>query len=220
MSISNDITEIKIIIIGKSDSGKTSYVNRRIKNTFSEARRSTIVSEFSSKIYNYKNKLYKINLWDIAGQDHFPYLIKAFCKDAKGCITLSNILLPSTLDDAKEWKETLDKNQTFPDGSLIPNILIQNKVDLIKKENNNDNNNDEMIEEFAKKNKFDAWFKTPAKTGENVNESMDKMLELIINKLNYFNTNYFIEHKNTLSLKTDQGSEIDKIRKSTQNNCC
>ena len=219
MSISNDITEIKIIIIGKSDSGKTSYVNRWIKNTFSEARRSTIVSEFSSKIYKYKNKLYKINLWDIAGQDHFPYLIEAFCKDAKGCITLSNILLPSTLDDAKEWKETLDKNQTFPDGSLIPNILIQNKVDLIKKENNNDNN-DEMIEEFAKKNKFDAWFKTPAKTGENVNESMDKMLELIINKLNYFNTNYFIEHKNTLSLKTDQGSEIDKIRKNTQNNCC
>ena len=77
-----------------------------------------------------------------------------------------------------------------------------------------------MIEEFAKKNKFDAWFKTSAKTGENVNESMDKMLELIINKLNYFNTNYFIEHKNTLSLKTDQGSEIDKIRKNTQNNCC
>ena len=119
----NNIAQIKIIIIGKTGSGKTSFVNRWVNNTFSEIYKSTIISEYSSKTIKYKNNIYKINLWDIAGQDHFASLIKAFCKDAKGCITMSDIMVPSSLTDAVNWKKNLDENQTLPDGSNIPNIL-------------------------------------------------------------------------------------------------
>jgi len=213
--ITNIITEIKIIIIGKSGSGKTSYVNRWIKNTFNEVNKSTIVSEFSHKTYNFKNKTYKINLWDLAGQDHFSYLVKAFCKEAKGCITMTDILLPSSLNDALNWKKTLDENEILPDGSNIPNILILNKIDLI----NNDKKDFNTIDEFVKKNKFDAWFKTSAKTGENINESMDTLLEIVINKLNDINENNSSHYEKSYALEPRKCSENNKLR-NKQNGCC
>ena len=211
----NNITQIKIIIIGKSGSGKTSFVNRWVNDTFSDIYKSTIVSEYSSKTCKYNNNFYKINLWDIAGQDHFATLIKAFCKDAKGCITMSDVLVPSSLQDAIKWKKNLDESQTLSDGSVIPNILIQNKIDLINEENKDNSE----IEEFSKKNKFDAWFQTSAKTGKNIAECMDKLLDIIINKLNEINLNESNYNKNSLSLDPDKCSEIDKIR-STQDGCC
>jgi GTPase SAR1 family protein len=51
----NNITQIKIIIIGKSGSGKTSFVNRWVNDTFSDIYKSTIVSEYSSKMCKYNN---------------------------------------------------------------------------------------------------------------------------------------------------------------------
>ena len=72
---------------------------------------------------------------------------------------------------------------------------------------------------LLKKNKFDAWFQTSAKTGKNIAECMDKLLDIIINKLNEINLNESNYNKNSLSLDPDKCSEIDKIR-STQDGCC
>ena len=212
----NNIAQIKIIIIGKTGSGKTSFVNRWVNNTFSEIYKSTIISEYSSKTIKYKNNIYKINLWDIAGQDHFASLIKAFCKDAKGCITMSDIMVPSSLTDAVNWKKNLDENQTLPDGSNIPNILIQNKIDLINEEDINKYN----IKEFSENNNFDAWFNTSAKTGENISECMDKLLEIIINKINEFDLSEINANRNnSIALDTDKYGEKDKNKKNKKG-CC
>ena len=73
-------SDLKILIVGKSGTGKTSFVNKWIKNEFTASYKATIVSEFSSKLFLYEEKLYKINLWDIAGQDHFASITKKFCK--------------------------------------------------------------------------------------------------------------------------------------------
>ena len=188
-------------------------MNRWVNNTFSEIYKSTIISEYSSKTIKYKNNIYKINLWDIAGQDHFASLIKAFCKDAKGCITMSDIMVPSSLTDAVNWKKNLDENQTLPDGSNIPNILIQNKIDLINEEDINKYN----IKEFSENNNFDAWFNTSAKTGENISECMDKLLEIIINKINEFDLSEINANRNnSIALDTD---EKDK-NKNNKKGCC
>ena len=56
----NTKNEIKIIVIGDSATGKTSFVNKWTKDTFSEQYKATIVSEFSFKVYEYKGKFYRI----------------------------------------------------------------------------------------------------------------------------------------------------------------
>ena len=211
----NNITQIKIIIIGKSGSGKTSFVNRWINNTFTGIHKSTIISEYGSKTIKYKNNIYKINLWDIAGQDHYATLIKDFCKDAKGCITMSDIMVPSTLNDAVNWKKNLDENQTLPDGSNIPNILIQNKIDLV----NEDELDKNYIEEFSKKNNFDAWFYTSAKTGKNISECMAKLLDIVINKLNEIDLSEINANRNN-SIVLDPDKFGQKDKSINNDGCC
>ena len=70
----DDVTSINeisknTILYGPPGTGKTSFVNKWIKNTFDENYKATIVSEFSYKIVDYKDKSYKIQLWDLAGMD-------------------------------------------------------------------------------------------------------------------------------------------------------
>ena len=43
--------EIKIIVIGNSATGKTSFVNKWTKDTFTEQYKATVVSEFSFKVF-------------------------------------------------------------------------------------------------------------------------------------------------------------------------
>lgn len=81
-------TDLKIIVIGKSGTGKTSFVNKWTKNIFDDAYKATIVSEYGFKIYEHNGKLYRIQLWDIAGQDRNAKLTKTFAKGSHGAIVI------------------------------------------------------------------------------------------------------------------------------------
>ena len=83
-------TDLKIIVIGKSGTGKTSFVNKWTKNIFSDTYKATIVSEFGFKIFEQDGKLYRIQLWDLAGQDKNAMVTKIFDKDAHGCVVMSD----------------------------------------------------------------------------------------------------------------------------------
>ena len=60
-------SDFKIIVIGGAGVGKTSFVNRWNKNIFLDDYKSTIVSEFKFKILELNGKIYRIQLWDLAG---------------------------------------------------------------------------------------------------------------------------------------------------------
>jgi small GTP-binding protein len=70
MKSKNYKSDLKIIVIGNSGTGKTSLVNKWTKNTFSDNYKATIVSEFGYKIFEFKNKIYRIQIWDLAGKNY------------------------------------------------------------------------------------------------------------------------------------------------------
>ena len=92
-------SDLKIIVVGKSGTGKTSYVNKWTKNIFDENYKATIVSEYGYKIYEHEWKYYRIQLWDIAGQDKNVKLTKAFSKDSHGCIIVCDATVPDTREE-------------------------------------------------------------------------------------------------------------------------
>ena len=173
--------ELKIIVVGNSGTGKTSFVNKWIKDSFDENYKATIVSEFSYKIYDYKDKSYKIQLWDLAGMDQNICITKIFSKDSHGSIVLSDITNEKTLNECIKWKNAVDETTKFLDGTNIPAILIRNKIDLLENENNNDD--EEKMKEFCEKHSFLRCFKTSAKTGTNIDESMNFLISTIIDKI-------------------------------------
>ena len=174
-------TDLKLIAIGTSGTGKTSYVNKYTKNIFSETYKATIVSEFGFKIFENEGRLFRIQLWDLAGQDKNYMATKIFAKDSHGCIIFSDATNIDTREDTKKWKAAVDEVATFLDGGKIPFIIVENKSDLI--EENEKENHEKEIKEFAENNGFIGAFLTSSKTGENVNESITFLIKAIIKRM-------------------------------------
>ena len=86
--VDSSSSDLKVIVIGKSFSGKTSFVNKWTKNIFEEDYKATIVSEYGFKIYEHQGKFYRIQLWDIAGQDKNAKLTKTFAKGSHGAVIM------------------------------------------------------------------------------------------------------------------------------------
>ena len=72
--------DLKLIVIGSSASGKTSYVNKVTKNIFIDSYKETLVSEFGFKLFDKDGKLYRIQLWDLAGHDKNAMVTKILLK--------------------------------------------------------------------------------------------------------------------------------------------
>ena len=80
---------------------------------------------------------------------------------------------------AIKWKNSIDENARLSDGSLLPFLLIENKVDLVSEEVINQ---DKEIKEFVERNNFVNVFRSSAKAGINVNESMEYIISHMITK--------------------------------------
>ena len=176
----NTKNELKIIVIGNSNTGKTSFVNKWTKGTFTDFYKATVVSEFSYKIFQYKEKFYRIQLWDLAGQDQNTCITKIFSKNAHGCIVLCDITNKDTLNDTLKWKESVDESARFIDGGFLPSVLVQNKIDLVEEDIVKD---EEEIKKFAEENKFINYFRTSAKMGIGIDECMEFLITHILDKI-------------------------------------
>ena len=177
-------SDLKIIVIGPSASGKTSFVNKWTKNIFSEKYKATIISEFGFKIYKNKNSLYRIQMWDIGGQDKSPAVTKIFSRDSHGCIVINDVTKINKIDEIISWKKSVDDTTTFLDGDNIPCILIQNKCDLIDEEEYNKCN--DINQSYSQDNNFIGCFMCSVKEGKNVEEAMDFLIEKILDRMEKF----------------------------------
>ena len=86
-----------------------------------EVYKATVVSEFSYKMVDYKEKSYKIQLWDLAGMDQNICITKIFSKDSHGCIVVSDITNEKTLTECVKWKKRaneMDDDYEYFDGKI------------------------------------------------------------------------------------------------------
>lgn len=215
----SDSRELKIMIIGSSGAGKTSFVQRWTKGEFSEDYKATIISDFGFKIYNYNENLYRIQLWDIGGQDKSASMAKIFAKDSHGCIVVTDLSINETPSTIFNWKEIISEQSTFIDDEKIPFVLIGNKIDLIRNEDdkvNVDNRTKTICKDYG----FLNYFLTSAKEGININESMKFLIEYIIERMNKFSKDNHLEfgqkRKDSVKLIKDNHA----IRKEENNMCC
>ena len=100
--------DLKVILIRNTSTGKTSIVDRYIKNIFNEKSKATIAPNFSYKILKKDETFFRLQFWDIPGQDHSPSLTSIFCKDAKGIIFCCDALNKKSRDDILVWKKSLE----------------------------------------------------------------------------------------------------------------
>ena len=214
-------TDIKIVILGSSGTGKTSFCNLWVYNTFSEEYKATVMSEFSFKMYNYKGNYYKVQIWDLAGQDTNIYTSKVFTKGSHGCLILYDSQDKNSFENTIKWKKSIDDNTTFIDGSPLPIVLVQNKIDLV--EPDKIENDQEELKKFVDENGFLTYTRTSCKNNQNVNETMDILLGNVIDRLEEYHKkeNIPIDNDKRTSIVIQNPSlSSESLLNSNKNFCC
>ena len=66
-------------------------------------------------------------LWDVAGQDRFSRLTRAYFKGAHAVVVVCDLTRSTTLEDVPRWKDEVDARL----GPNVPCLLMGNKIDLL-----------------------------------------------------------------------------------------
>mmetsp|Transcript_26399 Transcript_26399/g.30523 ORF Transcript_26399/g.30523 Transcript_26399/m.30523 type:complete len:88 (+) Transcript_26399:17-280(+) len=75
---------MKVVLIGDSGVGKTTFINKYVTDTFDAFEPPTISGGFRKRQIEFKDLNVKVTLqiWDTAGQEKFKAIVSNYYKDA------------------------------------------------------------------------------------------------------------------------------------------
>ena len=192
----SNMKTFNIITLGCSEVGKTCIIQRYIDNEFCHSTISTIGIDCKSKIFTINSIKYKIIYYDTAGQERYSSISSKYIKSANGVILVYDITNQKSFSKIQEWSNNLEKNNN----NYIA-VLVGNKIDLESKREVSKN------EGLTLANQLNIeFFETSCLTNENVEEMMDKISTLTINKF--------------ASKKNNSTKSLDSINLKKDSTCC
>jgi 50S ribosomal subunit-associated GTPase HflX len=104
------------------------------------------------------------------------------------------------------WKRAVNEAATFLDGGQIPCLLVENKADLLESEDQDE----QSLKEFAQNGEFCGCFRTSAKTGSNIDESMQFLIKTIVKRMEDMQskgTEVFTTERKSVALDPEKHNE-------------
>jgi len=150
----------KLVLLGDAAVGKSSCVERFVKNEFFEFQQPTIGAAFLTQTVALEDYIVKFEIWDTAGQERYRSLAPMYYRGAAAALVVYDITAHESFVGAKTWIEELQRQGAAD----IVIGLAGNKMDL---DNKREVSQDEAAR-YAEDNGC-LFFETSAKSGENVN---------------------------------------------------
>ena len=164
----------KYIIIGDAAVGKSNLLLRYTHGQFKPEYQLTIGVEFGAKNISINDKIYRIQIWDTAGQENFRSITRAYYKNSVCALVVYDITNRDSFNNISNWIEDC-KNQS---PKTIFMVLVGNKSDLSDKRVISIEEGRELAEKYNM-----IFFETSAKTGDNVDLIFFKSAEEIAKKI-------------------------------------
>ena len=158
------IMEVKIVLLGNINVGKTSIASRYCKNIFNEHHINTIGGAYQQqKVILNNGAAVKLHIWDTSGQERFRAMTNLYYRDAQVAILTYDVTSESSFSGIEFWITEL-KYKVENDNMIL--CLVGNKCDV--------NENERKVQKlngkkFAEDNNM-LFFETSAKTGEGVKD--------------------------------------------------
>jgi len=150
----------KLVLLGDAAVGKSSSVERFVKDEFFEFQQPTIGAAFLTQTVTLDDYIVKFEIWDTAGQERYRSLAPMYYRGAAAALVVYDITSSESFNGAKTWIEELQRQ-----GSADIVIgLAGNKMDLESKREVPK----EEAKAYAQENGC-IFYETSAKTGENIN---------------------------------------------------
>jgi Ras-related protein Rab-3C len=164
----------KILIIGNSSVGKTSFLFRYADDSFTSAFVSTVGIDFKVKTVIRKEKRMKLQIWDTAGQERYRTITTAYYRGAMGFILMYDVTNEDSFNSVQDWVTQI-KTYSWDNAQVI---LVGNKSDIER---------DRVISYDRGKQLADQlgleFFETSAKENINVKNVFERLVDIICDKM-------------------------------------
>ncbi|XP_039628527.1 ras-related protein Rab-3D-like [Polypterus senegalus] len=165
----------KLLIIGNSSVGKTSFLFRYADDTFTSAFVSTVGIDFKVKTVYRNEKRVKLQIWDTAGQERYRTITTAYYRGAMGFLLMYDITNQDSFNAVQDWATQI-KTYSWDNAQVI---LVGNKCDL---------EDDRVIPTEDGKRLADdlgfVFFEASAKDNINVKQVFERLVDIICEKMN------------------------------------
>ena len=166
--------DLKIVVLGSAYVGKTSIINRYCNSTFIEDTLSTIGAGFFTRTMNVDGTEVTIMLWDTAGEERFRSVAPSLLRGANGLVLVYDLTNPNSFKDIDLYMEMFLDTCNVDPTLTLPVLLLGNKCDL------NRAITQDTIDEWKKKNRVAFSYDVSAKTGQNVEDAFQKLVESLV----------------------------------------
>ena len=204
---------LKYVIIGDSGVGKSNILLQYINEKFSDDFKATVGVEFGAKNIEINSRIYRIQIWDTAGQENFRSIARAYYKNSICACIVYDITNRNSFNSVQSWID--DCTKQAPKSILL--LLIGNKNDL------NDKREVQYEEgaEFAKKRNM-IFLETSAKTGNNIDNIFERSVKQI--DQNILDNKYDLDNENCgirKGLRTESFVlSVEKSKEKKNKKCC
>ncbi|KAM5336213.1 EF-hand calcium-binding domain-containing protein 4B isoform 1-T4 [Glossophaga mutica] len=153
----------KIVFVGNSAVGKTSFLRRFCDDQFSPGMTATVGIDYRVKMVHVADSQVALQLWDTAGQERYRCITQQFFRKADGVIVMYDLTAKQSFLSVRQWLSSVEEAV----GDRIPVLLLGNKIDNEKEREVPRG----LGEQLAKENNL-IFYECSAYSGHNTKESL------------------------------------------------
>ncbi|NXA44417.1 RAB44 protein, partial [Nothocercus julius] len=117
----------KVVFVGNSGVGKSSFIHRFCYDRFLADLNATIGIDYQVKNMMVDNTQVALQLWDTAGQERFRSITKQYFRKADGILVMYDITAECSFTSVRNWMSSVQEG--IEDGAVI--FLLGNKTDAV-----------------------------------------------------------------------------------------
>jgi small GTP-binding protein len=184
----------RVVAVGDASVGKTSIINRFLRDSFDTDEPSTIGALYDSFIQDCNGASVEIQLWDTAGQEQYRALGPVYFRGSDAAIVVFDLSNRESFRNVDEWVTSF--RDVCTETSVV--VIVGNKSDREDREIERDE-----AKQWAKSHSA-SYVETSAKTGEGVKVLFDELVSRLAPSLvavGEAGSPRSIDLRNTLPLK-------------------